>query len=125
MPRPDPYHDIWDFSARSLAGLNGLAPSSRGPQLAALEAIARRSTQVLTAETMPWHRLRRPHVLKIRSLLEENYLQRKMRLWAALLESELDTCYPTWLPDRFEPRLACGTTPRGRGRARGESDADS
>lgn len=23
---------------------------------------------------MPWHRLRRPHVLKIRSLLEENYL---------------------------------------------------
>ncbi len=73
MPRPDPDHDIWDFSARSLAGLNGLAPSSRGPQLAALEAIARRSTQVLTAETMPWHRLRRPHVLKIRSLLEENY----------------------------------------------------
>jgi hypothetical protein len=56
------------------AYLNGLAPSSRRPQLAALEAIARRSTQVFSAETMPWQRLRRPHVLKIRSLLEENYL---------------------------------------------------
>jgi hypothetical protein len=56
------------------AYLNGLAPSSRRPQRAALEAIARRSTQVFDAETMPWQRLRRPHVLKIRSLLEENYL---------------------------------------------------
>ncbi|MDQ6946573.1 MAG: hypothetical protein M3256_09930 [Actinomycetota bacterium] len=56
------------------AYLNGLAPSSRRPQLAALEAIARRSTRVFSAETMPWQRLRRPHVLKIRSLLEENYL---------------------------------------------------
>jgi hypothetical protein len=124
MPRPEPDHDIWDFSARSLAGLNGLAPTSRRPQLAGLEAIAGRSTQVLTAETMPWHRLRRPHVLKIRSLLEENYLKLKMRLWAALLASELDTWYPTRLPDRFEPRLGCGTTPRGRGQARRESDAD-
>ena len=36
------------------AYLNGLAPSSRRPQLAALEAIARRSTQeVFNAETMP------------------------------------------------------------------------
>jgi hypothetical protein len=33
------------------AYLNGLAPSSRRPQLAALEAIARRSTQVFNAET--------------------------------------------------------------------------
>jgi hypothetical protein len=56
------------------AYLNGLAPSSQRPQLAALEAIARRSTHVFTAETMPWQRLRRPQVLKIRSLLEENYL---------------------------------------------------
>jgi hypothetical protein len=56
------------------AYLNGLAPSSRRPQLAALESIARRSTQVFTAETMPWQLLRRHQVLKIRSLLEENYL---------------------------------------------------
>jgi hypothetical protein len=42
------------------AYLNGLAPSSRRPQLAALEAIARRSTQVFTAESMPWQRIRRP-----------------------------------------------------------------
>jgi hypothetical protein len=46
------------------AYLNGLTPSSRRPQLAALEAIARRSTQVFTAETMPWQLLRRPHALK-------------------------------------------------------------
>ena len=51
------------------AYLNWLAPSSRRPQLAALEAIARRSTQVFTAESMPWQRLRQPLVLKIRSLL--------------------------------------------------------
>jgi hypothetical protein len=56
-----------------IAYLNGLAPSSRRPQLAALEAIARRATQIYSAETMPWQRLRRPQVLQIRSLLEENY----------------------------------------------------
>jgi hypothetical protein len=56
------------------AYLNSLAPSSRRPQLSALDWIARRSTQVFDAETMPWQRLRRPHGLKIRSLLEENYL---------------------------------------------------
>jgi hypothetical protein len=39
------------------AYLNGLAPSSRRPQLAALEAIARRSTQIYSAETMPWQPL--------------------------------------------------------------------
>ena len=49
------------------------APSSRRPQLSALDWIARRSTQVFSAETMPWHRLRRPHVLKIRGLLEGHY----------------------------------------------------
>ena len=55
------------------AYLNGMAPSSRRPQLSALDWIARRSTQVFTAETMPWQRLRRAHVLKIRGLLEEHY----------------------------------------------------
>jgi hypothetical protein len=54
------------------AYLNALAPSSRRPQLSALDWIARRSTQVNTAESMPWQRLRRPHVLKIRGLLEEH-----------------------------------------------------
>jgi hypothetical protein len=39
------------------AYLNGLAASSRRPQLSALDWIARRSTQVYTAETLPWHRL--------------------------------------------------------------------
>lgn len=55
------------------AYLNGLAPSSRRPQLSALDWIARRATQLHTVETMPWHRLRRHHVLKIRGLLEEHY----------------------------------------------------
>src|SRR5438132_11146242 len=62
---------LTDLEHPVTAYLNGLAPSSRRPQLAALEAIARRSTHVFSAETMPWQRLRRPHVLKIRSLLEE------------------------------------------------------
>src|SRR5207244_1802259 len=62
-----------DFEHPVTAYLNSLAPSSRRPQLSALDWIARRATQVYTAETMPWHRLRRPHVLKIRGLLEEHY----------------------------------------------------
>src|ERR1700730_8858061 len=60
---------LTDLEHPVTAYLNGLAPSSRRPQLAALEAIARRSTRVFNAATMPWHRLRRPQVLKIRSLL--------------------------------------------------------
>jgi hypothetical protein len=55
------------------AYLNAPAPSSRRPQLSALNWIARRATQVFTAETMPWQRLRHPHVLKIRGLLDEHY----------------------------------------------------
>src|SRR5437016_1240996 len=64
---------LGDVSHPVQAYLNALAPSSRRPQLSALDWIARRSTQVFTAETMPWQRLRRPHVLKVRGLLEENY----------------------------------------------------
>ena len=50
-----------------------MAPSSRRPQLSALDWIARRATRVYNAATMPWHHLRRPHVLKILGLLEEHY----------------------------------------------------
>src|SRR5205807_8520877 len=68
---PTERSSLADLEHPVTAYLNWLAPSSRRPQLAALEAIARRSTQVFTAESMPWQRLRRPQVLKIRSLLEE------------------------------------------------------
>jgi hypothetical protein len=54
------------------AYLNSLSPSSWRPQLSALKWTARRTTQVFTADTMPWHRLRRPQVLKTRGLLEEH-----------------------------------------------------
>jgi hypothetical protein len=63
----DQLPSLGDLSHPVQAYLNALAPSSRRPQLSALDWIARRSTQVFTAESMPWQRLRRPHVLKIRA----------------------------------------------------------
>src|ERR1700737_5398742 len=69
----DQLPSLGDVSHPVQAYLNALAPSSRRPQLSALDWIARRSTQVFTAETMPWQRLRPPHVLKVPGLLEENY----------------------------------------------------
>jgi hypothetical protein len=69
-----PDRHVFDLEHPVTAYLNGLAPSSRRPQLSALDWNARRATQLYTAETMPWHRLRRPHVPRIRGLLEEDYL---------------------------------------------------
>jgi hypothetical protein len=54
----DQLPSLADLGHPVAAYLNGLAPSSRRPQLAALEAIARRSTLVYSAETMPWQQLR-------------------------------------------------------------------
>ncbi|MDQ6920155.1 MAG: hypothetical protein M3170_00960 [Candidatus Dormibacteraeota bacterium] len=88
------------------AYLNGLAPSSRRPQLAALEAIARRSTRVFSAETMPWQRLRRPHVLKIRSLLEENYLPATANRMLSALRGVLRECWHSERLSMEEYRLA-------------------
>jgi hypothetical protein len=76
-----------------VADLNGLAPPLRRPQVAALEAIAQRATQVYTAESMPWHRLRPPHVLKIRSLLEENYRPASANRMLAALRGVLRECW--------------------------------
>src|SRR4030088_3397405 len=67
----DELPSLGDVSHPVQAYLNSLAPSSRRPQLSALDWIARRATQRFTAETLPWHRLRRPYVLKIRGLLEK------------------------------------------------------
>ncbi|MDQ6899375.1 MAG: hypothetical protein M3072_07700, partial [Candidatus Dormibacteraeota bacterium] len=63
----DPDRRLSDHEHPVAAYLNGLASSSRRPQLSALDWIARRATRLYTAETMPWHRLRRPHMLRIRS----------------------------------------------------------
>ena len=65
----DPDRSLFDLEHPVTAYLNGLAPSSRRPQLSALDWIARRATRIYTAATTPWHRLGRPHVLKIRGLL--------------------------------------------------------
>ena len=102
------------------AYLNGLAPSSRRPQLAALEAIARRSTQVFTAETMPWHLLRRPQVLKIRSLLEENYLPATANRMLSALRGVLKEAWHSGQLGMEEYRLAVDVEPvRGESESRG------
>src|SRR5438128_8518658 len=84
---------LGDFTHPVQAYLNALAPSSRRPQLSALDWIARRSTQVFTAETMPWQRLRRPHVLKVRGLLEENYQPATANRMLSALRSVLRECW--------------------------------
>jgi hypothetical protein len=105
-----------DLDHPVIAYLNGLAPSSRRPQLAALEAIARRSTQVFTAETMPWHLLRRPQVLKIRSLLEENYLPATANRMLSALRGVLKEAWHSGQLGMEEYRLAVDVEP-----VRGES----
>jgi integrase/recombinase XerD len=108
------------------AYLNGLAPSSRHPQLAALEAIARRSTQVFGAETMPWQRLRRPHVLKIRSLLEENYLPATANRMLSALRGVLKECWRSGRLGMEEYRLAVDVEPvRGESEPRGRDLSSS
>jgi hypothetical protein len=81
-----------DFEHPVTAYLNSLAPSSRRPQLSALDWIARRATHVYTAETMPWHQLRRPHVLRIRGLLEEHYQSATANRMLAALRGVLKEC---------------------------------
>jgi hypothetical protein len=84
---------IGDVSHPVQAYLNALAPSSRRPQLSALDWIARRSTQVFTAESMPWQHLRRPHVLKIRGLLEVHYQPASANRMLSALRGVLRECW--------------------------------
>jgi integrase/recombinase XerD len=102
------------------AYLNGLATSSRRPQLSALDWIARRATQVYTAETMPWHRLRRPHVLKIRGLLEENYQPATATRMLAALRGVLRECWHAQLltTDEYQAAIQIPAV-RGESEARG------
>jgi hypothetical protein len=88
-----PDRRLSDLEHPVTAYLNALAPSSRRPQLSALEWIARRATQVYTAESMPWHRLRRPHVLKIRGLLEEHYQPATANRMLSALRGVLTECW--------------------------------
>jgi integrase len=86
-----------DFEHPVTAYLNSLASSSRRPQLSALGWIARRATQLYTAETMPWHQLRRPHVLRIRGLLEEHYQAATANRMLAALRGVLKECWQAQL----------------------------
>jgi integrase len=117
---PTERSSLADLEHPVTAYLNGLAPSSRRPQLAALEAIARRSTQVFTAETMPWPRLRRHQVLKIRSLLEENYLPATANRMLSALRGVLKECWHSGRLGMEEYRLAVDVEPvRGESEPRG------
>jgi hypothetical protein len=109
------------------AYLNGLAPSSRRPQLSALGWIARRATQLYTAETMPWHRLRRPHVLKIRGLLEEHYQPATANRMLSALRGVLRECWQAQLITIEDyqaatsiPAVRGESEPRGRNLSAGE-----
>jgi integrase len=120
-PDRDQPRRIADLEHPVNAYLNGLAPSSRRPQRAALEAIARRATQLYTAETMPWQRLRRPHVLKIRGLLEEHYQPATANRMLSALRGVLRECWQAQLMSIEEyqaaitiPSIRGESEPRGR-----------
>jgi integrase len=105
----------------------GLRQSSRRPQLAALEAIARRATAVYTAETMPWHRLRRPHVLRIRQLLKDHFQPATANRMLAALRGVLRECWHLGLIPAEDYQAAAAvqavrgeSEPRGRDLSAGE-----
>src|SRR2546428_2175680 len=117
----DQLPSLGDVNHPVQAYLNALAPSSRRPQLSALDWIARRSTQVFTVETMPWQRLRRPHVLKIRGLLEEHYQPATANRMLSALRGVLRECCQAQLTsvEDYEaatsiPAVRGESEPRGR-----------
>ena len=111
---------IGDVSHPVQAYLNALAPSSRRPQLSALDWIARRSTQVFTAESMPWQHLRRLHVLKIRGLLEEHYQPATANRMLSALRGVLRECWHAQLMTTEEYQAAISVPAvRGESERRG------
>jgi integrase len=66
---------------------------------------------------MPWQRLRRPQVLKIRSLLEENYLPATANRMLSALRGVLKECWHSGQLGMEQYRLAVDVDP-----ARGESE---
>ncbi|MDQ6900158.1 MAG: site-specific integrase [Candidatus Dormibacteraeota bacterium] len=111
---PEPPGRLSDLEHPVTAYLNGLAPSSRRPQLSALDWIARRATQLYTAETLPWHQLRRPHVLKIRGLLEERYQPASANRMLSALRGVLRECWQAQLIS-IEDYQAATSIPAVRG----------
>lgn len=75
------------------AYLSSIAESSRRVQRSALDWIARRATDVYTVETMPWHRIRRPHVLRIRQLLQDGYAPATANRMLSALRGVLKECW--------------------------------
>src|SRR3989442_3226240 len=85
-----------------------------------LDWIARRATQLYTAETMPWHRLRRPHVLRIRGLLEENYQPATANRMLSALRGVLRECWQGQLMTTEQYQAAIGVPAvRGESERRG------
>jgi integrase/recombinase XerD len=116
-----------DLEHPVLAYLNGLASSSRRPQLSALDWIARRATRIYTAETMPWHRLRRPQVLSIRGLLEDHYQPATANRMLSALRGVLRECWQAQLISIEDyqaaitmPAVRGESEPRGRNLSPGE-----
>jgi hypothetical protein len=69
---------------------------------------------------MPWQRLRRPHVLKIRSLLEETYLPATANRMLSALRGVLKECWHSGRLGIEEYRLAVDVEPvRGEPEPRG------
>ncbi len=118
----EPPRRLADSAHPVSAYLNGLAPSSRRPQLSALDWIARRSTQLYTAATMPWQRLRRPRVLKIRGLLEKHYQPATANRMLSALRGVLKECWQAQLMS-IEDYQAATSIPavRGDSEARGRN----
>src|SRR2546429_4007129 len=116
----DQLPSLGDVSHPVQASLNALALSSGRPQLSALDWIARRSTQVFTAESMPWQHLRRPHVLKIRGLLEEQYQPATANRMLSALRGVLRECWHAQLMTTEEYQAAISVPAvRGESERRG------
>jgi hypothetical protein len=118
---------LMDLKHPVTAYLNSLSPSSRRPQLSALDWIARHATQLYTAETMPWHRLRRPHVLKISALLGQLYQPATANLMLSALRGVLRECWQAQLISGEDnqaattiPAIRGESEPRGRNLSAGE-----
>jgi hypothetical protein len=80
----------------------------------------RRSTHVFTAETVPWQRLRRPQVLKIRGLLEEHYQPATANRMLSALRGALRECWQAQLMTIEEYQTATIIPPvRGESEPRG------
>jgi hypothetical protein len=73
--------------------LASMAEGSRRVQPSTLGWIARRATAIYGVETMPWRRLRRRHVLRIRQLLQDAYAPATANRMLSALRGVLKECW--------------------------------